>query len=164
MMMQAAMPAMQGASAAMGAIQSGGQGGSAGPAVAGDMAGGGGGAAPLGKPTAGGGVGAAGPAGVPLETIASRLAAPPAAPATDAAPALTNTDAVAHPPMSGAPPMGGAPMGAGARAGAGRSHIAAAFLHTSDQGDEIVGDLGTVAPAVIGHTDPVASPDIELRI
>jgi hypothetical protein len=109
-------------------------------------------------------VGAAGPGGVPLETIASRLAAPPGVSATDAAPALTNTDAVAHSSMSGAPPMGGAPMGAGARAGAGRSHSAAAFLHTSDQGDEIVGDLGTVAPAVIGHTDPVASPDIELRI
>ena len=64
--------------------------------------------------------------------------------------------------------MGGGGMapGAGAgRAGAdGSGHNAATFLHTSDQGDEIVGDLGNVAPPVIGEVDPHDSPDIELRI
>jgi hypothetical protein len=60
--------------------------------------------------------------------------------------------------------MGGAPMGRGARAGVGRSHNAADFLHTFDQGDEIVGNLGSVAPPVIGVTDAKTSPDIELRI
>ncbi|KRQ27789.1 hypothetical protein AOT83_06040 [Mycobacteroides sp. H001] len=70
---------------------------------------------------------------------------------------------------SGAGMMGGAPMGgAGARgAGAGGGsgdHSAANFLHTSDQGGEIIGDLGTVTPAVIGENDPNADVDVELRI
>lgn len=63
--------------------------------------------------------------------------------------------------------MGGAPMGgAGARgAGAGNGgHSAATFLHTSDQGGEVVGDLGTVAPPVIGENDPNADVDVDLRI
>jgi hypothetical protein len=84
--------------------------------------------------------------------------------ANDIAAEAVNGDTHAAAPMSGAPMMGGAPMAAGARAAVGRSHNAAAFLHTSDQGDEIVGDLGSVAPAVIGQTDSVAGPDIELRI
>jgi hypothetical protein len=165
MLMQAAMPAMQGVGAATSAIQAGGQGGPAGaaaPGTAADATGGGTGAA--GRAAAGGGAGTVAPGGISPETIASRLAEAPSVPTTDVAPASMNTDAVAHSSMGGAPLMGGAPMGAGARAGAGRSHSAAAFLHTSDQGDEIVGDLGSVAPAVLGHTDPVASPDIELRI
>ncbi|MCB9441549.1 MAG: hypothetical protein H6523_15035 [Mycolicibacterium sp.] len=63
--------------------------------------------------------------------------------------------------------MGGAPMaGAGQRgAGAGNGgHTASTFLHTTDQGGEIVGDLGNVAPPVIGETDPNADVDIDLRI
>ena len=63
--------------------------------------------------------------------------------------------------------MGGTGMagGAGQRSGVSDgSHQSPVFLHTTDQGDEIVGDLGTVAPPVIGETDPTADPDIELRI
>ena len=69
--------------------------------------------------------------------------------------------------------MGGAGMmGAGAagaqhgKAGAGGSHSAASFLHTTDQGGEIVGDLGNATPPVIGETaiDPGDSPDVKLRI
>jgi hypothetical protein len=62
---------------------------------------------------------------------------------------------------------GGAPYGPMAGQGANNSsnsHSAAAFLHTSDQGGEIVGDLGTAAPPVLGEADPNESPDVELRI
>jgi hypothetical protein len=59
---------------------------------------------------------------------------------------------------------GGAPMGRGANAGVGKSHNAAAFLHTTDQGDEIVGDLGGVAPPVIGVREAVPDSDIDLTI
>jgi hypothetical protein len=63
--------------------------------------------------------------------------------------------------MMGAPyaPMGG--QGANASS---NSHTAAAFLHTTDQGGEIVGDLGTAAPPVLGEADPNEPPDVELRI
>lgn len=67
--------------------------------------------------------------------------------------------------MGGAGMMGAA--GAhGGKAGAGGNHTAASFLHTTDQGGEIVGDLGHASPAVIGDTtiDPDDSPDIKLRI
>jgi hypothetical protein len=66
--------------------------------------------------------------------------------------------------MGAAPMMGGAPMGAGAKNSSGSRHNAAAFLHTSDQGDEIVGDLGSVAPPVIGEQVANEAPDIDLRI
>jgi hypothetical protein len=66
--------------------------------------------------------------------------------------------------MAGSPMMGGAPMAAGGKAGIDGRHSAASFLHTSDQGDEIVGDLGNVAPPVIGQPEANHSPDIELRI
>jgi hypothetical protein len=62
---------------------------------------------------------------------------------------------------------GGAPYGPMAGQGANNSsnsHTAAAFLHTTDQGGEIVGDLGTAAPPVLGEADPSEPPDIELRI
>ncbi|MEE6178385.1 hypothetical protein [Mycobacterium sp. 050134] len=165
MMLQAvAMPAMSGISAATGALQGGGAGGAPAPSAsapgAGHAAGGGPGAA--GKAGIGGGAGA-GVAGALPETIESRVAGP-LAPGSDTAPAAIATDAAAPAAMGGAPIMGGAPMGLGARAGASKSHSAAAFLHTSDQGDEIVGDLGSVAPSVIGELDTVTGPDIELRI
>lgn len=51
------------------------------------------------------------------------------------------------PMMGGGAGMGG---GQGMRAGLGSAHQAAAYLHTTDQGDEIVGDLGSAAPPVIG--------------
>jgi hypothetical protein len=55
-------------------------------------------------------------------------------------------------------------MGQGAKAGADGRHSAAAFLHTSDQGEEVVGDPGSAGPSVIGRVDAHAMPDIELRI
>jgi hypothetical protein len=33
-----------------------------------------------------------------------------------------------------------------------------------DQGDEIAGDLGSVAPPVIGQLDANEAPDVDLRI
>jgi hypothetical protein len=67
-------------------------------------------------------------------------------------------------PMGG--PMLGAPMAGAGLGGAGavNGHTAASFLHTSNQGGEIVGDLDGVAPPVIGEADPHQSPDVELRI
>jgi hypothetical protein len=68
---------------------------------------------------------------------------------------------------SGAGMMGGAPYapmaGQGAQ-NASNSHTAASFLHTTDQGGQIVGDLGTAAPPVLGEADPNEPPDVELRI
>ncbi|WP_253870218.1 hypothetical protein [Mycobacterium sp. 1164966.3] len=70
--------------------------------------------------------------------------------------------------MSGAGMMApGAGYGAhGGKAGASGSHTSASFLHTTDQGGEIVGDLGNASPPVIGETasDPDDSPDIKLQI
>ncbi len=63
--------------------------------------------------------------------------------------------------------MGGAPYAPMAGQGANNSsnsHTAASFLHTTDQGGEIVGDLGTAAPPVLGEADPNDPPDVELRI
>jgi hypothetical protein len=63
--------------------------------------------------------------------------------------------------------MGGAPYGPMAGQGAhnsSNSHTAASFLHTTDQGGQIVGDLGTAAPPVLGEADPNEPPDVELRI
>jgi hypothetical protein len=166
MMMQAlAMPAMEGVSAATGALQGGGASAPAQAAAAAAPANGVSGAAAPSKAASGGGIGSAAIGGGPLETIQSRLAAPPPAPITDTTiPAALSSDAPAPAATGGAPMMGGAPMGRGARAGVGRSHNAADFLHTFDQGDEIVGNLGSVAPPVIGVTDAKTSPDIELRI
>jgi predicted lipid-binding transport protein (Tim44 family) len=68
---------------------------------------------------------------------------------------------------SGGGMMGGAPYGPMAGQGANNSsnsHTAAAFLHTSDQGGEIVGDLGTAAPPVLGAAESNEPPDVELRI
>lgn len=63
--------------------------------------------------------------------------------------------------MMGAPY---APMaGQGANASA-NNHTAASFLHTSDQGGEIVGDLGSASPPVLGEVDSNEPPDVELRI
>jgi hypothetical protein len=63
--------------------------------------------------------------------------------------------------------MGGAPyapMGGQGAHNSSNSHTAASFLHTTDQGGEIVGDLGTAAPPVLGEADPNEPPDVELRI
>jgi uncharacterized protein YukE len=62
--------------------------------------------------------------------------------------------------MGGSPMMGG-PMGQAAKSGVSSGYSAASFLQTSDQ---LVGDLGNVAPPVIGERDTAATPDVELRI
>ncbi|MCV7283241.1 hypothetical protein H7J88_26750 [Mycolicibacterium flavescens] len=64
--------------------------------------------------------------------------------------------------MVGAPyaPMAGAGQGANSS----NTHTPAPFLHTTDKGGEIVGDLGTSAPPVLGAPDPNEPPDVELRI
>lgn len=68
--------------------------------------------------------------------------------------------------MGGAGMMGAGAAGQHGKAGAGGSHSAASFLHTTDQGGEIVGDLGNASPPVIGETtiDPEDNPDVKLRI
>lgn len=120
----------------------------------------------------GAGIGSGGGGG----TIAAR-ALPSAVPANLAsvsesgtstqATAMRGAGVVAAAGSGGSGMMGGAPMGgAGARGAGGSSgdHSAATFLHTSDQGGEIVGDLGSVTPAVIGENDPNAEVDVDLRI
>jgi hypothetical protein len=56
----------------------------------------------------------------------------------------------------GAGPMMGGPMGRGGKGGSDSGHKAATFLHTSDQ--DIVGDLGNVAPPVVGEVDSTEVP------
>jgi hypothetical protein len=96
----------------------------------------------------------------------TRLASSVTPPQTETDTAATRGSAVvpASVGMGAAPMAGGAPMGAGARPGADRGHNAASFLHTTDQGDEIIGDLGNVAPPVIGDMDGHNRSDIELTI
>lgn len=64
---------------------------------------------------------------------------------------------------AGTPGMMGAPGAAGAGANrAGLSsgdHTAASYLHTTDQGGEIIGDMGVAVPPVIGEADPHADSD-----
>ena len=93
-------------------------------------------------------------------------AALPAAAETTTAVEATSAKAGVAAAGAGAPMGGGAgaPMGHQGKAGIGGGHSAADFLHTSDQGGEIVGDLGSVAPPVIGEKDPLDSPDVGLRI
>jgi hypothetical protein len=98
-------------------------------------------------------------------TLVSRVTPPmpPSAPETTTAamPAATTR------PTTGGIPMGGAGMMSAPLAGAagnGGAHTAASYLHTSDQGGKVVTDRSTVAPPVIGETDPNDTPDIELRI
>jgi hypothetical protein len=115
----------------------------------------------------GGGVGGGG--GGPASTMASRVEPSPMVQRETNAAATSSLSRAAAPTTGagGAGGMmgGGAPMaGHGAGNKGGNNHNAAAFLHTSDQGDEIVGDLGTVTPAVIGGADEAEPPDVELRI
>ncbi|GAS97976.1 uncharacterized protein RMCC_4941 [Mycolicibacterium canariasense] len=122
----------------------------------------------------GGGAGAAGGAGAPRGVLTATAASPPARPMSTGVPAAaaeTATPVQATSARSGvaaagagAPMGGGAPMGHHGKAGIGGGHSAADFLHTSDQGGEIVGDLGSVAPPVIGEKDPLDSPEVGLRI
>jgi hypothetical protein len=135
-------------------------GGIAGPMPAGTGAGGAGGGG-----AGGGGVGGAGIA-APRSIATSAMVQPETASAT-AQPATMRTAVGGTGGSSGGGMMGGAPYGPMAGQGANNSsnnHTAASFLHTTDQGGEIVGDLGTAAPPVLGEADPSESPDVELRI
>jgi hypothetical protein len=157
-------PAMEGVSAITSAVKPGAANAPAlgGAPGANDPAPGGSPGAVLPGGAGGGGVGGGGigPAG----TVQARLAAPNGVGAENTPPAEETVAARPMPTGMTGGPMGGAMGGAGARAAANGSHTAASFLHTTDQGDEVVGDLGNVAPPVIGGTDAATSPDIELRI
>lgn len=124
-----------------------------------------------------GGVGAGGVhgggGGAPASGVApTRALSPMSMPTTESTASASQASAVRAASASaggaGGGMGGGGMMGAGHGAGKsgvdGQGHNAAAFLHTSDQGDAIVGDLGNVAPPVIGEADPNDSPDIELRV
>jgi hypothetical protein len=123
------------------------------------------GASPLGAGKGGGGGGV----GVGGGTVASRLptASPMVQPETTTASAQSAPVRAASAGGTAGAGMMGAPYAPMAGQGANsssNSHSAATFLHTTDQGGEIVGDLGTAAPPVLGETDPNETPDIELRI
>lgn len=120
-----------------------------GPALAGAGRGGGGGGFAAG--------GASAPRSLPMTAMLQAETA--SAPAQSTAPRVGGVGA---PGMMGGPyaPMGGQ----GANASSSNNHTSASFLHTTDQGSEIVGDLGTAAPPVLGEADPYQTPDVELRI
>ncbi|WKG03099.1 hypothetical protein [Mycolicibacterium sp. HK-90] len=123
-----------------------------------------GGAAALagaGRGGGGGGIGAGGTSALRSLPMTAMLQAETAsAPAQSTAPRVGGVGA---PGMMGGGPY--APMGGqGANASSSNNHTSASFLHTTDQGSEIVGDLGTVAPPVLGEADPYQTPDVELRI
>ncbi|MGV0815353.1 hypothetical protein ABQF34_25655 [Mycolicibacterium boenickei] len=110
----------------------------------------------------GGGIGAGGapaPRALPMSAMIQAESA--GAPAQSAAPRVGGVGA---PGMMGGAPMGAMGAGQGANASSSNNHTSAAFLHTTDQGSEIVGDLGTAAPPVLGEADPYQTPDVELRI
>jgi hypothetical protein len=128
------------------------------------------GVAPLAGRGAGGAGGGAGGGGIggggvaaPRSIASSAILQPETATTT----AQSGVRAVSAAGGSGAGMMGGAPYapmaGQGAQ-NASNSHTAASFLHTTDQGGQIVGDLGTAAPPVLGEADPNEPPDVELRI
>lgn len=111
----------------------------------------------------GGGTGSGG--GAVIRPSVTRLATPP----------VSASDPVADEPVrsvvspgttsAGAPMAGGAPLGHHAGAGADGKHTAASYLHTANQGEQIVGRASSAAaPPVVGETVPSATPDIELRI
>ncbi|MFN3004070.1 hypothetical protein [Mycolicibacterium wolinskyi] len=115
-------------------------------ARAGHAAGGGG--------SAGGGAGGGSAGGSGASTLAAR-SAPPMPPVSEDLGRAVASSARAGAALGagyGAPMMGApmAPMAHGGRM-AGGDHTAPAFLQTTDHGDEIVGDLGTAAPPVIGE-------------
>lgn len=103
--------------------------------------------------------GASAPRSLPMSSMLQAETA--SAPAQSAAPRMSG---VAAPGMMGGAPVGAMGAGQGAHASASNNHTSASFLHTTDQGSEIVGDLGTAAPPVLGEADPYQTPDVELRI
>jgi hypothetical protein len=130
-------------------------GGAAGPTLGAAGVGGGG--------AGGGGVGGGG-AAAPRSIATSAMVQPETASTTaqSAVRAFSGTAAGGSGGMMGGAPY--APMAGQGANNSSNSHTAAAFLHTTDQGGEIVGDLGTAAPPVLGEADPNEAPDVELRI
>lgn len=124
------------------------------PALAGGAMGAGGGGG-------GGGIGSGAlpPRSLPMSSMIQAESA--SAPTQSAA---SRVGGVASPGMMGGAPMGAMGAGHGANASSSNNHTSASFLHTTDQGSEIVGDLGTAAPPVLGEADPYQTPDVELRI
>ncbi len=117
----------------------------------------------------GGGVGGGGAGGGGSSALRSMATSTMVQPETAATAQPASVRASGGPVGAGGAGMmgGGAPYGPMAGQGANGSsntHTAAAFLHTTDQGGAIVGDLGTAAPPVLGEADPNEPPDIELRI
>lgn len=123
-----------------------------GPAIAGAGMGAGGGGGGIGS-------GALAPRSLPMSSMLQAESA--SAPAQSAVPRGGGAGA---PGMMGGAPMGAMGAGQGANASSSNNHTSASFLHTTDQGSEIVGDLGTAAPPVLGEADPYQTPDVELRI
>jgi hypothetical protein len=119
---------------------------------------------PAGTHRGGGGGGGGVPHGPSPTTLRSRLAAPALSEehVTPAEPLTPRSAPAAG--LGGSPMMGAGPAGSAARGGSDSGHSAAAYLHTTDQGDEIVGDLGSVGPPVIGETGARSTTNIELRI
>ncbi|HET6733219.1 hypothetical protein [Mycobacterium sp.] len=115
----------------------------------------------------GAGTGAGGGGGGGLGTLASRsiptslMVQPETASAQPGVRATGAAVGAAGSGMMGAPY---APMAGHGANSSSNSHTAASFLHTTDQGGEVVGDLGTAAPPVLGEADPNEPPDVELRI
>jgi hypothetical protein len=133
-------------------------GGVAGPPITGAGAGGGAG---------GVGVGGGGGGAPALRSVASSAMVQPETASATGQSATMRAAFTGTAGSSGGGMMGGAPYGPMAGQGANNSsnnHTAAAFLHTSDQGGEIVGDLGTAAPPVLGAAESNEPPDVELRI
>lgn len=114
-------------------------------------------AAGLAHASGGGGGGAGGGSALGATTLAARSTPPVPPVSEDAARAIGPARTGAG--LSGTPMMGSpmAPMAHGAGARPGGHHTAPAFLHTTDHGDEILGDLGTAAPPVIGEAEPVST-------
>lgn len=107
---------------------------------------------------AGGGTGGGGAGGVGgANTLAARTAPPMPAVSEEIGRTVPTSARPGIPGAFGAPMMGGAPMapmGAGARMGGG-DHSVPTFLHTTVHGEEIVGDLGTASPPVIGEPEQI---------
>lgn len=123
------------------------------------------GAAPVGGAGAAIGGGSGGPSGTPAprSTTTSTMVQPESASNPTQSTTARTPGGASGMGMMGAPyaPMAGAGLGAN---GSSNSHVSAPFLHTTEQGGEIVGDLGTAAPPVLGEAELNELPDVELRI
>lgn len=136
----------------------------AGAGGAGKSGGGGGGGAKVGG-GAGGGGGVGGVA-APLQARPNmpNLGTPATAESASTSPSTGRATTAS----SGMMPMGGGGAGAAAARGGegGEGHGSPEFLVTAEHGSEVVGDLPSAAPSVLGADadTEIESPDIELRL